>query len=324
MNSPNTPLPEPIVDEAINWLVRLEMSEAQRDEHTAFAQWLQQSDQHQLAWERVKTIRGRFVSLPSKPLTQTIQTLESNDTQSKISRRNMLKLLSLSGLALGSGWLTKEHTPWQRLLADYTTDIGQQQKFILPDGSEVMLNTDSALSADFSAESPKLNLRRGEMYLRPADNERRYSSPLLIKTPAGRINTLDGQLIVRLDRSRAHISVQAGRVSLLNRQGAKLKVSSGERVLLSDAGIVTEQPIISPDAWISGAISGQRIPLGTLLDELSRYRHGIIDYSPELKDFPVSGIFHLKDIDKTLNFIAEVQPLRIEYRTPLWVVVLPA
>jgi len=325
VNQSVTNLPDPIIDEAINWLVRLEMSDNTPAARLDFEQWLNKTPQHQLAWERVKQIHTGFTSLPAKPLTQTLETLNQQSIQSGINRRQAVKLLSVTGLLFSSGWIAKQHTPWQRLLADYSTEIGEQDSFALVDGSQLTLNTDSALSAGFGGANRKLNLRRGEMQLYVgADDGFKPTRPLLVKTSAGRINTLDSKFTVRVASSRARVTVQDGWVELLNRQGKKQRVESGESVWLSDKGLFTANSIISPDAWLTGAISGKNIPFGELLDELSRYRLGIIDYAPELKHRLVSGIFQLQDIDTTLKFIAQVQSVELEFRTPYWVVIRPA
>ena len=130
---------------------------------------------------------------------------------------------------------------------------------------------------------------------------------------------------MRIQKSRTKVSVQAGQVELLNRAGIQVSANNGESFWLSNDKIVSaDRSSIKSDAWISGAIAGTNIRLGELLDELSRYRVGIIDYSPDLKDRLVSGIFQLKNVDTTLQFIAKVQSVSIEFRTPYWVVVRPA
>lgn len=326
MNPSQVPLPDPIIDDAISWLIRLEINNSTADTRTEFEQWLQQSSQHQLAWARVREIRGSFSSLPSKPIASALNTLDKQSSDTRLSRRQVLKALSVTGFMLGNAWLTKEYTPWQRLLADFSTVTGEQNSFILADGSQVMLNTDTAISTDLAGHTRKLTLRRGEIMLTTdADLDQLPERPFMIKTPAGRIQTQDSRFTVRLDHHRTHVSVQKGQLELLNRRGIKQRVGSGDSFLLSDKGIYPTAPsAISPDAWTSGAISGKHIPLGELLDELSRYRTGIIDYSPELKDLLVSGIFQLRDTDSTLNFLARVQPIRVDFRTPYWVLIRPA
>lgn len=316
---------DPVIDEAINWLVRLDMGDSQSAERAEFQHWLQKTPQHRLAWERVQGIRKRFVSLPTRPITHALEALDEQTRQSRISRRQALKVLSLVGLASGIGWAGREYTPWQRLLADYSTRTGEQARFQLADGSQVSLNTDTALATDLSGNLRRLHLRRGEMQLQIGpDQGSPITRPLQVNTAAGRITAEQGQVTVRLDAPRARVSVQSGQVELLSRNGSRQLLAAGDSRWLSDTGVTPAASAIAPDAWVSGVISGQKIPLGELLDELSRYRLGVIDYSPELEQLPVSGIFHLKDTDQTLHFLAQVQPIEVQFRSSLWVVVRPA
>lgn len=323
MTQPSSVVPDEVIDQAIDWLIRLEMSDHIEASQLEFEQWLQQSSEHQLAWERVKSIRGSFSSLPSEPLTKTIETLNNYSPPPSGNRRQVLKILSISGLMLSSGFLTKEYTPWQRLIADYSTAIGQQQHVTLADGSQVILNTDSALSVDLAGKSRKFHLRRGEMNIKMTTDESHKS--VMVKTPVGRISALATSFTLRLEKYRAQISVHEGRLKLLNRSGLTKQVVSGESYWFSDQDILpATQGSIPMDAWVMGAIAGKNIPLGELLDELSRYRVGIIDYAPEIKDHLVSGVFQLQDTDTTLKFLAQVQSLQVEFRTPYWVVIRPA
>lgn len=323
MNQPVSNLSDKTVDEAIAWLIRTEISDDADKSSADFEQWLQQSPEHELAWERVKGLHSAFTSLPSKPITQTFDSLNRHSNSTGISRRQALKILSVTGLMLSTGWMTKTHTPWQRLISDHSTKIGQQDELQLSDNLNVFMNTDSALSVDLAGNRRQLILRRGEVQIIAATENK--GRPLLVKTPVGRISALDTRFTLRLNPKRAKVSVHEGQLLLLNRSGEKKRLNSGDSFWLSDSNIKLAKPsVISADAWVTGAISGENIPLGELLDELSRYRLGVIEYAPELKYRLVSGIFQLKDTDTTLNFLAQVQPVKVEYRTPYWVVVQPA
>lgn len=326
MTQPPASLPDHIVDEAITWLIRLDIDASDTPANPLFERWLKQSAQHQLAWERVAEIRHSFTSLPQQTVASTLTTFEERSAHVRLNRRQTLKVLSCMAAVVGTGWLARDHTPWQRLLADYSTTTGEQRTFTLTDGSTLILNTDSAVSTDLAGRVRKLNLRRGEIQISShTDIGHTPKRPLLLHTHAGRIQVQDAQFTVRLQRDRARVSVQQGDVKLFNPRGDSQHASHGDSFWLSRKGVVpAAASVISPDAWVSGVISGQNIPLGELLDELSRYRNGIIDYAPELAELPVSGIFHLKDTDSTLNFIAQVQPVRVEFHTPYWVVVRPA
>ncbi|SEB05634.1 FecR domain-containing protein [Marinobacterium iners] len=323
MKSHKDTVPAPIIDEAIRWLIRLEMNEATEDQHTELEQWLQRNPLHRLAWSRVKDLHGGFTTLQSQPIAHALRTLDKQRQISRQGRRRALKTLSLAGMMLGSGWLTKEYTPWQRLLSDFTTVTGEQATLDLPDGSHLMLNTDSAVSTDLGGQLRTLTLRRGEMLLATGrDSGHEQPRPFRVETSAGRIQTLNSRFTVRLEDQRARVSILEGHVELLNRKGTHQRGQSGESIWLSANGISQAATgTIPADAWTSGVIAGKRIPLGELLDELSRYRTGVIDYTPRLADFPVSGVFQLHNTDDTLKFLANTQPIKVEFRTPFWVVV---
>lgn len=76
-----------------------------------------------------------------------------------------MKLLSLAGITLATGWIVREHTPWQRLLADASTATGEQCVLHLADGTVVVLNTDSAVSFDLAEAQRLIVLQGGEMHI---------------------------------------------------------------------------------------------------------------------------------------------------------------
>lgn len=323
MTSIDTTQLDPLVDEAITWLIRLEIDkDASTDSRHAFEQWLQQSEQHQLAWSRVQEIHSSFASLPANPITRTLTHLDEQHSAARLNRRQTLKLLSLSGLLLGGGWATREYTPWQRLLADFSTRIGEQKTIQLADGTTVTLNTDSAIQIDLTGSVRQLNLTRGEIQIQTDRSDQR---PLQVQIPDGQVQTRNADFVVRLASTHSRISIQRGQLELSNARNINQHARAPDSYRLSAKTIrPTPASAIPPDAWLQGAISGRNIPLGQLLDELSRYRTGIISYDPALKQRPVSGTFQLQDTDNTLKFLARVQPVQVHFRTPYWVVVSPA
>lgn len=322
MTAPGTTLPDPLVDEAIDWLIRLEINDSTPQVRSDFDQWLQQSPQHQLAWSRVQEIHSSFANLPANPIARTLTNLDEQSSQRGLNRRQAIKLLSLSGLLLGSGWLGREYTPWQRLLADFSTRIGEQKTVTLADGTTLTLNTDSAVQVDFRGPTRLLRLTRGEIQVQA---NQAVQHPLQLRLPEGQLETRDAAFVARQEAAFSRVSVQQGRLELRNRRGLSQQATAGSSFQLSAKTIrPAPRSAIAADAWLQGAISGRNIPLGQLLDELSRYRIGIISYAPELRQLPVSGTFQLRDTDNTLKFLARVQPVQVRFRTPYWVVVSPA
>jgi transmembrane sensor len=66
-------------------------------------------------------------------------------------------------------------------------------------------------------------------------------------------------------------------------------------------------------------LSVQQMPLGEFVDELSRYRPGLLRCAPAVAGLKVSGTYQLADTDQILLLIARNLPVRIDYRTRYWV-----
>ncbi|KCB30966.1 fec operon regulator FecR domain protein [Bordetella hinzii L60] len=65
------------------------------------------------------------------------------------------------------------------------------------------------------------------------------------------------------------------------------------------------------------------MPLADFLDELSRYRPGVLRWDEALDGLRVSGVFSLRDTDAALRALADALPLRVARYTRWWTVVGP-
>ncbi|MCB4811902.1 FecR domain-containing protein [Methylovorus menthalis] len=322
-------LPDDIVDAAITWSIKLDYNEANADIKRRFEHWLQANPMHAIAWERIHSLRHSF-SGTSASSALVISTMEHADQlrhQSLLKRRKTIQLLSLANLAIGTGWLVRAQLPWQRLTADTSTGIGEQRTLQLADGTELILNTDTAIRTDLSGENRIILLLRGEIMVKTgADMQHAEKRPFLVYTSFGKMQALGTRFTVRLASQGALISVQEHAVALYPAQSqASYVVKVNESRWLRENG--TEPANLhgmDAGSWAHGVISGNNIRLADLLAELARYRMGHISCAPEIADLRVSGLFHIKDTDKTLQFLADTQPIRLSFRTRLWVSVGPA
>lgn len=319
-------LPEDIIDTAITWAVKLNYGDPAADVRSAFERWLRTDPVHALAWQRIDSLKQPFASFPPKLLRDTLAAADAKREQRLLSRRRAVKLLSFAGLALGVGWVVRDQTPWQRLLADASTATGEQKTLHLADGTVIVLNTDSAVSTDLAGERRLVMLCRGEMLVTTgSDADAPAQRPFWVYTPFGKLRAVGTRFTVRLG-NRALVSVQDGAVELHPAGGgASHVVHAGESRWLSDDG---SEPAdlegFEADSWADGIIAGKNIRLADLLDELSRYRTGRITYSERVADLRVSGLFHIRNTDRTLQFLVQTLPISVTYRTRFWVSVGPA
>ncbi|MBP0599795.1 FecR domain-containing protein [Herbaspirillum sp. LeCh32-8] len=326
-NAGSPRLPETVIDAAIVWGVKLNYGEPTPETRNRFQHWLAADPLHLLAWERIGSFKPAAGSLQPALGRDVLAAAERARRQQGHERRRTLKVLSIGGLAVLFGWHLRDELGWLRLSADSVTAVGEQRRLLLADGTAIMLNTDSAVSTDFSGERRVVILRRGEiMVTTGADGDSAARRPFWVFTPFGKMQALGTRFVVRLEPQRARISVQEGAVELHpSAGGASLVIHPGQSAWLADDGAqAAAAQGFAADGFAEGVIAGQDIRLDALLDELARYRRGIISCDAAVAGLRVSGVFHVDDTDRALQFLLQTQPLSVTYRTRLWVVVGPA
>jgi len=117
-------LPSSVIDEAIVWTVKLHYNTPTAMTMARFDEWLHRHPTHSEAWKRVSSIQGDHAKVPAKLARATLTTLQQQRQTDAHARRRVLKVFGFTTFAIGSGWLTHEHTPWQRIVADAVLALG--------------------------------------------------------------------------------------------------------------------------------------------------------------------------------------------------------
>ena len=157
-----TPISREIAHEAAQWFLRLQAADADEQAHQACARWRSAHAEHERAWQLAARFSTQIQSIPASVGRATLQ------RPAVLDRRMALKALT-SLVILGSLGLTLSRSATlDSLMADASTGVGERRRITLPDGSELHLNTDSAVDIRFSAEARRLHLRRGEVFIKTA------------------------------------------------------------------------------------------------------------------------------------------------------------
>ncbi len=315
MPSPESKALDPaVVDQAIHWMVSLRFNHADAQTRRRFEHWLQQRPEHAVAWQRVEGLGDDFTGLPPQLARNTL-----NGAHRGLRRRESLKRLGMLAAVGTAAWLTRDYTPLPALLAQQHSDTGEQRRFRLDDDSLVQLNSGSAVDSDFDAQRRLVILQRGEIIVNVGVDER----PFWVRTRDGILRAQGSRLLVRERDDGTLLSVQGGTVSVFPGQhqpiaGTGLQTTS--QLLFTSSG-VRESGDNGLDVWSwgDGVISARNMRLADFVDELSRYRPGVLRCAREVADRRVSGTFQLADNDQVLALVAQSLRLRVDYRTRYWV-----
>lgn len=308
-----------ILGEAADWLVQLHSGSATPSDHHAIAQWRNRSAEHALAWQRAEALLGEFRSVPANLAIQTLQRAARKDG---LSRRQTLTRIGLLLMA-GPLGIASQHVSWQQWTADQRTAVGEQKNLQLPDGSQVLLNTESALDIAFTPRERRVVLLDGEVLISTAKDL--GARPFIVETPQGIARALGTRFCVRITGSRSQVSVLEGLVEVtpqLLQQSTTLK--AGERQNFKLNRLDPLEPFdTSALAWDKGMLLASNMRLDELLGELSRYRPGVLRCHADVAGLRVSGAFSLRDTDASLRLLSDTLPLKISSLTRYWLSVEP-
>lgn len=320
-------LPDRVIDAAIAWSIRLEQGRATVRVRQEFERWLAADARHQQAWVRIGMLREDIAQVPAGLARQTLQNARSGATTPPFAqRRAAIKLLSYAGLLTLSGMSAYRYTPWQRLVSDMSTSTGERKTWHLSDGTQIVLNTDSAVSTHMDDDIRLIILRRGEVMIDTGrDSETPTPRPFWVATPYGRVHALGTRFVLRMQDEGVRVAVQQDAVRLYPAQSSETATlhAGDSGWLFAEATAPAAQQGFGADAWVDGLLTTKNMRMAELLVEFDRYRPGRIFCDARIADLRVSGVFHLNNIDHALQTLALTQPIGLTYRTRYLVSVGP-
>ncbi|WP_287399828.1 FecR domain-containing protein [Nitrosomonas sp. H1_AOB3] len=309
------------MEQAAEWYALLRSGEATHDDHARWQSWLEHSSDHRLAWQYVETISRSFEPIRATPdPRQTADGLWAANKRVLQRRKILTGIVVLTGTGL-FGWATWRHTPLPGIvlaqMADYRTATGELREVVMPDGTHVWLNTDTALNEAYRAGLRRLHLITGEILIDTATDPQR---PFVVDTPQGRLQALGTRFTVRLEDDKTFLGVYQGSVEITPAAGAPSLIQAGQQTrFTTDASTAIEPADSAREAWSRGVLVAWDMSLGDVVKELRRYRNGYLGIAPEVAGLRVFGSFPLRDTDDTLTMLASALPIHIQRTLPWWV-----
>lgn len=308
-----------ILSEAAQWFALLNSSQASDADVRRWRAWLGAHGSPQAqAWQRVQALSDQF-GMAREPAARSA-------LQSALGRRRQVlrSMLLLAGASAGT-WATLNSRAWRGWTADYHSGVGELQQIALPDGTQLWINTDSAIRLHYTAALREVQLVHGEIHIvtaSPAGETR----PFVVTTRAGSARALGTRYTVLAQDGRTTVSVYEGAVALqpAGSQQEPWVIPAGEQAVMTPATVLrTGAAGAMQREWTRGLLLANDVPLGEFIQELSRYRRGHIACAPEVAGLRLVGSFPALDTDVALDMIARSLPVVIRRRSPWWVTVAP-
>ena len=314
-------IPFSALQEAAEWFALLHSDSASEQDRTAWQQWLAQSALHRDAWQSVEAVSRRFSAF----MPQQDAALQALGAAQRVGhgRRQAMKTLLVLAAVGTTAWLGLGSAPvqrgWLAMSADHSTGVGEQKEIVLAEGTQVWLNTATALDVEYGAALRRLHLRDGEILIESAHDMQTPARPLVVDTVQGRLRALGTRFSVRQLDGETVLAVFSGAVEIAPRNGPVEVVEAGQQARF-DKLRITARRSADPanEAWSKGVLFADNLPLAAFLDELGRYRHGYFGCDPAVADLRVVGAYPLHDIPRTLAMLESVLPVRVSSPMPWW------
>jgi transmembrane sensor len=299
----------PLVDQALDWVLLLRSGRATVADADALRTWREQSPEHEEAFKTAVRLwrdlgmvaRGLQTSGQLSLLASVAQT-----TSQLLSRRALLGgAVAVSAAAASYAVFYPPLGLWPslaELTADYRTRKGEQRDVTLGDNIKLRLNTQTSVAVRSMQQGPEIELIAGEAVI---TTERSEESPLVVIAADGRLIATKAHFdarctdnIVLATCAEGLLTVEQGGRSIVLHPGEQASYSAASA--LSEAAQVDAQQITS---WQEGLLIFHDRPL----TEVNRYRHGqIILMNAQLGQRMVNGSFRLDQLDNVVGQIRQL------------------
>ncbi|AZF03909.1 FecR domain-containing protein [Pseudomonas sp. R5-89-07] len=303
-----------VAEQAVLWWLEMQQGRLTPRQQLAWQQWLEAHSEHQRAWDQIQRVNQRLRGMPSPLAHAALNAPTSN------SRRQALKLLLILGAGSAAAWSLRQQHILPPLTADYRSPVGQRRTVQLADGSQLQLNTGSAVDVHFDSQQRLVRLLEGEILL----TARAGATPLRVLTGQGLLSSQAARLNVRQFNDHSQLSVLDGHVEVMpnHYSGLPLTVTAAHQVNYTRKGWDSPRPTdANSGAWADGMLVAAHMRLEDFLGELGRYRRGQLKCDPQVANLLLSGSYPLEDSERILDLLEVSLPVTVRRFTRYWVTV---
>lgn len=297
---------------AASWYVQFQSEPPSPAQRQAWQHWVDSNPAHLAAWNQMEQLQRHLGAMPRDLTRRALSPAQQ--------RRQVLKLLLILAGTGYVGWNVQRHTALGDVWADYSTKIGQRRRIELADGSQIHLNTNTAVDVVFDGQQRLIRLRSGEILIRTG--KLGDTRPFFVETREGRVQALGTRFSVHQLSGTTRVGVLEDSVSIqpADLPGSPRVLNAGEGVDFNSDSLGRIHPYrLSEAAWINGQLIVLDAPLGDVIRELGRYRSGVLQCDEQAARLRVSGTFRLDSTDAVLANLQASLPISVRYFTRYWV-----
>lgn len=289
------------------WLARHDAGGLDPAGEAEFQRWLSASTAHRVSFLRMKSAWARADRLrldAGGGLSASDLVDDRAEEPTADARRSWRRWR----LPAGAATLAAAATAAWLLLAgpqDYATPVGGFERIPLTDGSQVELNTNTAIGVSYGSRGRRIELSHGEAFFQVAHDAAR---PFVVEAGEFRVTAVGTAFSVRRESAGIELVVTEGVVRVDHRDGPQvgrpLLVPAGRRAELASSGPIVTRASEDELGWRDGVLVFEDRPLRELVAEFNRYnRRQLVVLDPAVGDVRVGGRFRPTNLDGLLRLL---------------------
>lgn len=302
--------------QAADWFARLSRTPIETRELVEFQRWSRDPANLE-AYNRIEDVSRAVRSLRDDPVMRAAakEALARPPEKSKARRAADWRIwgagLVFAGVVTGAV-LVREHFAGDA----YSTRVGEISSLRLDDGTQVRLNTNSALRIRFTRGQRRVDLVRGQAYFDVAHDAAR---PFVVAAGPAQVRALGTQFDVRRAGAEVRVVLAKGRVAVTDAlagkdgwtlapgQGLVLRPSASPRPVAVDVEALT--------SWRTGTLTFHNVTLAEAVDELNRYSKTqiLLDASAP-RALVINGAFRAGDTQEFISAASLLYGLKAQKR----------
>ncbi len=289
-------------EETASWWVMLETTRVlTRSEQARLQAWLDSDQMHSDVYQRTRATAARLARHDRDPAFDAIraEALRYGGAVATARRRWLAPAAALAASLALLAVFVGIHDPGLVIGPDrvqYRTSIGERSTVMLPDGSEMSLNTDSLVRVAYSEVERHIELLQGEAHFDVAPMP---SRPFVVQAGERRVTAVGTSFDVRLaaEGTPLRVTLLDGHVVVddsLQAAAPRTELKAGERLtaLPDGAAWVETIDVTRAMAWRDGRLMIESADLAELVREANRYsKVKLVIADPQLAKLKVGGVF---------------------------------
>lgn len=330
-------------EQACLWVVRLSREASDADLRDMRA-WLRQSPEHVQAlleaaavWDRVSVLAELSDIFPLAQYVSPRPVAWKRIALGAVAACVLLFCLHFQAplLSLAENVWSTDHS--EPIPLSYETRIGERLTVQLPDGSEVILNTNTRIEVHFTGDVRDIFLRQGEGHFTVVKDP--AGRPFRVHANGGMVEAVGTAFSVQQSVDQGlEVTVLEGVVNFTRTQQGEgmaaqasggspgdepaeseaLPLSAGEVVAVDKDDQEVQKIRVQPNelesrlAWRHGMLLFQGDPLSRVVEEISRYTSIRIEVDEAVRDIQVLGYFRTGDIEGILLTMQDTFHINVE------------